>query len=182
MADSEPSQAGGAPPRAPRDDGQLRGRGGGQTRSRGGLRGGEKRDNERGRPPRNRNRGTPKPRAENANTAPLTPADLAAKFGKTKIDGEAEAQDPVPAADKGKEKEAGSAEEEADEDEGPLGLCDLCASKITILALSPCNHRMCHICALRMRALYKTRDCAHCRVSPIPYHPSMIRAKISSLD
>lgn len=182
MADSAPPQAGGAPPRAPRGDGQLRGRGGGQTRSRGGLRGGENRDNEGGRPPRNRNRGAPKPRAENAHTAPLTPADLAAKFGKTKIDGETEAKAPVSTADKGKGKEADSGEEEDDEDEGPLGLCDLCASQITILALSPCNHRMCHICALRMRALYKTRDCAHCRVSPIPYPVNMIIANTSLLD
>ena len=182
MADSAPSQAGGAPPRAPRGDGQLRGRGGGRTRSRGGLRGGENRDNEGGRPPRNRNRGGPKPRAENAHTAPLTPADLAAKFGKTKIDGEAEAKAPVSTAEKGKGKEAGSGEEEDDEDEGPLGLCDLCASQITILALSPCNHRMCHICALRMRALYKTRDCAHCRVSPIAYPVNMIIANTSLLD
>lgn len=182
MADSASSQAGGAPPRAPRGDGQLRGRGGGQTRSRGGSGGGEKKDQEGGRPPRNRNRGAPKPRAENANTAPLTPADLAAKFGKTKVDGGAEAQAPEPAADKGKGKEAGSGGEEADEDEGPLGLCDLCASQITILALSPCNHRMCHICALRMRALYKTRDCAHCRVNSISYPVNMPIPNTSFLD
>jgi hypothetical protein len=30
--------------------------------------------------------------------------------------------------------------------------------------VSPCNHRTCHICALRLRALYKNRGCAHCRV------------------
>jgi hypothetical protein len=30
--------------------------------------------------------------------------------------------------------------------------------------VSPCNHRTCHICALRLRALYKNKGCAHCRV------------------
>jgi hypothetical protein len=30
--------------------------------------------------------------------------------------------------------------------------------------VSPCNHRTCHICALRLRALYKNKACAHCRV------------------
>ncbi|KAF1914972.1 Mnd1 family-domain-containing protein [Ampelomyces quisqualis] len=30
-------------------------------------------------------------------------------------------------------------------------------------AVAPCNHRSCHICSIRMRALYKTKACAHCR-------------------
>lgn len=42
-------------------------------------------------------------------------------------------------------------------------MCFICASPVVYNALTPCNHRTCHICALRMRALYKTRDCAHCR-------------------
>jgi hypothetical protein len=32
------------------------------------------------------------------------------------------------------------------------------------MSVAPCNHRTCHICALRLRALYKTKACAHCRV------------------
>jgi hypothetical protein len=36
-------------------------------------------------------------------------------------------------------------------------------------SIAPCNHRTCHICSLRMRALYKDNNCAHCRVSlPFP--------------
>lgn len=42
-------------------------------------------------------------------------------------------------------------------------VCFICASPIEHTAISPCNHQTCHICALRMRALYKTRACAHCR-------------------
>lgn len=44
-------------------------------------------------------------------------------------------------------------------------VCFICASPVVHNSVAPCNHRTCHICALRMRALYKTKDCAHCRVS-----------------
>ncbi|KAF3898722.1 LIM domain and RING finger protein [Trichophyton interdigitale] len=50
-------------------------------------------------------------------------------------------------------------EEEADENE----ICFICASKIDHISVAPCNHRTCHICSLRLRALYKTKACAHCR-------------------
>ena len=43
-------------------------------------------------------------------------------------------------------------------------MCFICASSIAHIAVGPCNHRTCHICALRLRALYKTKACAHCRV------------------
>ena len=46
-------------------------------------------------------------------------------------------------------------------------VCFICASAVVHNAVSPCNHRTCHICALRLRALYKTRACAHCRVSSL---------------
>ena len=45
-------------------------------------------------------------------------------------------------------------------------VCFICASPVVHNSVAPCNHRTCHICALRLRALYKTRACAHCRVSP----------------
>lgn len=42
-------------------------------------------------------------------------------------------------------------------------VCFICASPIDHISVAPCNHQTCHICALRLRALYKTRACAHCR-------------------
>ncbi|KAL1980416.1 hypothetical protein VTN96DRAFT_4174 [Rasamsonia emersonii] len=42
-------------------------------------------------------------------------------------------------------------------------ICFICASKVEHTSVAPCNHRTCHICALRLRALYKTKACAHCR-------------------
>lgn len=44
-------------------------------------------------------------------------------------------------------------------------VCFICASPVVYHSIAPCNHQTCHICALRLRALYKTRACAHCRVS-----------------
>jgi hypothetical protein len=42
-------------------------------------------------------------------------------------------------------------------------ICFICASPVQHTAVAACNHRTCHICSIRMRALYKTKACAHCR-------------------
>ncbi|MCJ1251627.1 hypothetical protein MMC30_008862 [Trapelia coarctata] len=55
-----------------------------------------------------------------------------------------------------KEKDEGAEDVEAE-------VCFICASPVDHNSVAPCNHRTCHICALRLRALYKTRACAHCR-------------------
>jgi hypothetical protein len=55
-------------------------------------------------------------------------------------------------------------EDKADTDDVEAEVCFICASPVVHNSVAPCNHRTCHICALRMRALYKTKDCAHCRV------------------
>ncbi len=49
-------------------------------------------------------------------------------------------------------------------------VCFICASTIEHLSIAPCNHQTCHICALRLRALYKKRDCAYCKVSNVRLH------------
>ncbi|GKT89085.1 zinc finger protein [Colletotrichum tofieldiae] len=38
-------------------------------------------------------------------------------------------------------------------------VCFICAEPIKFHSIAPCNHKTCHICGLRMRALYKTKDC-----------------------
>lgn len=58
-------------------------------------------------------------------------------------------------------KQVAAATDDADDGE----VCFICASKVEHTSVSPCNHRTCHICALRLRALYKSKSCAHCRVS-----------------
>lgn len=48
------------------------------------------------------------------------------------------------------------------EEEGEL--CYICTEPITTFAISECDHRTCHRCSLRLRALYETRNCAYCKV------------------
>lgn len=52
------------------------------------------------------------------------------------------------------------APEDDDEDEG---LCGICAEPTRMYSIGPCNHPTCHICAVRLRALYKTKECSSCR-------------------
>ncbi len=42
--------------------------------------------------------------------------------------------------------------------------CWICAEPIKYHAVSECNHRTCHVCALRLRSLYKKMDCTFCKV------------------
>jgi len=41
--------------------------------------------------------------------------------------------------------------------------CWICAEPVKFWGLSQCNHRTCHVCALRLRALYKRMDCTFCK-------------------
>jgi E3 ubiquitin-protein ligase ZNF598 len=61
----------------------------------------------------------------------------------------------------------------SDKPETETEVCFICASPVVHNSVAPCNHRTCHICALRMRALYKTKDCAHCRVSFVVSYPHL---------
>ena len=53
-------------------------------------------------------------------------------------------------------------------------LCWICAEPIKYYAVSECNHRTCHVCALRLRALYKKLDCTFCKVRVV----SALRLKV----
>ncbi len=43
-------------------------------------------------------------------------------------------------------------------------VCFICAEPVKYYSVSQCNHRTCHVCALRLRALYKKMDCTYCKV------------------
>jgi hypothetical protein len=88
----------------------------------------------------------------------MNAADLAAKFANaTPTQASSKSAAPTPVS--------GESGKEAAEDDDDAEVCFICASPVVHHSVAPCNHRTCHICALRMRALYKTKDCAHCRVS-----------------
>ena len=50
------------------------------------------------------------------------------------------------------------------EDDGDDDVCWICAEPVKYWSVSECNHRTCHVCGLRLRALYKRTDCTFCKV------------------
>ncbi|KAI8091018.1 uncharacterized protein B0P05DRAFT_504577 [Gilbertella persicaria] len=53
--------------------------------------------------------------------------------------------------------------EDSEEDaEGEV--CFICTRPIDYYAVAPCDHRTCHLCTLRLRALYGTKNCAYCKI------------------
>jgi E3 ubiquitin-protein ligase ZNF598 len=89
----------------------------------------------------------------------MSASDLPARFGQTSA-----ANDPKTQIQHSTAPVQSSAIA-SNENEVEAEVCFICASPVVHNSVAPCNHRTCHICALRMRALYKTKDCAHCRVS-----------------
>lgn len=152
MASTEGATSGthdGGAPSHPRGDGN-RGRG----RGRGGPRGRSRVEGHRGGGRGGRGRGggnlpaahTPAASTPDEKTGDDAKPPQAAKLPtfKTRNQGQDEAADP---------------EEE---------VCFICASPIDHHSIAPCNHQTCHICSLRMRALYKDQNCPHCRTAA-PY-------------
>ena len=45
------------------------------------------------------------------------------------------------------------------------GICFICADDVTYWAVGECGHRTCHVCSIRLRALFKKTDCTFCKVS-----------------
>ncbi|KAI8603045.1 hypothetical protein EDD21DRAFT_370149 [Dissophora ornata] len=65
----------------------------------------------------------------------------------------------------GKSSSTNTAEDESTnvDDNSEQHSCFICTENIVIFAVSECNHRTCHLCSLRLRALYKTKNCAYCK-------------------
>lgn len=83
---------------------------------------------------------------------------------KTNKDKEKEAAAPVPEPAPA-EPDASQKEDDDDASSVDSGeLCFICTEPIVTYAVGACDHRFCHLCALRLRALYKTRNCAYCKV------------------
>jgi hypothetical protein len=63
---------------------------------------------------------------------------------------------------------AAEVKEDAAVDDGPAeseeDVCWICAEPVKYYSVGECNHRTCHVCALRLRALYKKLDCTFCKV------------------
>lgn len=42
-------------------------------------------------------------------------------------------------------------------------ICFICAEPVKLYSVPPCNHKTCHICAIRLRVLYKKQECTFCK-------------------
>ncbi|KAI8332035.1 hypothetical protein BC941DRAFT_437306 [Chlamydoabsidia padenii] len=49
-----------------------------------------------------------------------------------------------------------------DSDKNEDDSCFICTEPVVTFAVSACNHRTCHLCALRLRAFYGTKNCVYC--------------------
>ncbi|KAK0625423.1 hypothetical protein B0T17DRAFT_617516 [Bombardia bombarda] len=65
----------------------------------------------------------------------------------------------------GEEAKAKAEAQDAAADDDDAEVCFICANPMLHHSVSPCNHATCHICALRLRALYKNQECPHCRTA-----------------
>lgn len=56
-------------------------------------------------------------------------------------------------------------------------ICFICAEPVALFSVPPCNHRICHICSMRLRALWKKRDCTFCKgeATSVIFTPSATR-------
>ena len=45
-----------------------------------------------------------------------------------------------------------------------MDCCIICADPVEWHAIGQCNHGVCHLCCLRLRGLYKQKECSYCKV------------------
>ena|SRR2546423_7932604 len=113
----------------------------------------------------------------NHNRIPISDGALGSNHARPPDQSSDPTKGPVPStttsSGRGKEVQEASLNttEKAVDDSVEGDVCFICASTIEHTSIAPCNHQTCHICSLRLRALYKTRACAHCRVSETPETP-----------
>jgi hypothetical protein len=95
--------------------------------------------------------------------APSAPAQNALYGGSGLAGGEVAENGPAPVL-AGAEVVAGQLAAVALSDAGDVDVCWICAEPVKYYAVPECNHRTCHTCALRLRALYKKLECTFCKV------------------
>lgn len=143
------ADAGGAASAGPAAEGGSRGRGDGQRGRGRGNRSGRGRGRGEGA---GQNRGGNRSRGRGGNNAGAS--------GPVENGG---APRPAAGAKEALLKSKAAPAEGTEEEDDDAEVCFICANPIQHHAVTPCNHITCHICALRIRALYKNKGCPHCR-------------------
>lgn len=59
---------------------------------------------------------------------------------------------------------AKAAAESGEAGDGDDATCFICAEPVQYWSVGSCNHRTCHTCSIRLRALYKKHECTFCKV------------------
>jgi hypothetical protein len=108
------------------------------------------------RPPRGGNRGSN--RTARPGAAGGTPPQTNDAKRSTDTGAPAAAAEPAPAATRQPSAAAAPLSDAGEE------VCWICAEPVKYYSVSECNHRTCHVCALRLRALYKKTQCTFCKV------------------
>lgn len=139
------SRGGGSGTGARGDGGKGKGRAGGSNRGRGGGGGGGGHNSNRVR------------RAADYTPAQEPRMDQAAIAEASRV--------AIEKAQKEREQEAVAAGLDADGEAEEPDSCYICAEPVRYYALGTCSHRTCHVCSLRLRALYKKKECTFCKVS-----------------
>ncbi|KAJ7154119.1 hypothetical protein C8R46DRAFT_445387 [Mycena filopes] len=121
---------------------------------------------QRGQAKRGNNRGRGGPRGAGQPRGARTTAQDADKPGEAVA---------VPAA--------ATVEDQDQEGDDDVAICWICAEPVKYYAVSECNHRTCHVCSLRLRALYKKNDCTFCKdPQPIMMFTTSPDALFASFD
>ncbi|KAJ1965727.1 hypothetical protein GGI12_000555 [Dipsacomyces acuminosporus] len=63
----------------------------------------------------------------------------------------------------GKDSGISKEEENASDEDEDENICFICADPVKFYAVGPCDHRTCHLCSLRLRALFKSKACPYCK-------------------
>ncbi|KAJ3353916.1 hypothetical protein HDU83_006121 [Entophlyctis luteolus] len=98
----------------------------------------------------------PSPLARSAASFPVSEVASA-----TSLQTQPEALAPHPAA----LRAAAEAERNKDDSDIATDFCFICTDPISWYAVGECNHRVCHLCSLRLRALLKDNNCSLCKTT-----------------
>lgn len=114
------------------------------------------------------NAGQPQPQQSGNGKGKGRPKDGAGAAAASHQDGAGDDSAPASAAaaaSASSSSKNSDATQSASQDEAADGeICFICAEPIKFYSLAQCNHRTCHVCAVRLRALYKKRECTFCKV------------------
>ena len=85
--------------------------------------------------------------------------------GHSQVKGKESVPEPVPEpVVEAVESKENATKEDKESPSDDAEACWICAEPVKYFSVSQCNHRTCHVCALRLRALWKRLDCTFCKV------------------